>query len=126
MRKSKEEHQAKLNYIVRTLFIRNDLGNLLSIFKKERIRKVINLLSLTISDLENLGYALPSKETSKLKFFEIGLIVIFKEFIQTQKLGLRSNITFEEFTNFRSKQRSSKRRSSANSITALPHSPSSK
>ena len=81
MRKSKEEHQAELDHIVRTLFLRKDSGNLSSILKKERITKVADLLSLGTSDLENLSCTSTSKETLKLDPFEIGLIVIFREFI---------------------------------------------
>ena len=53
------------------------------ILKKERIRKVTNLLSLSTLNLENLGFTLPSKESLKLDPFEIGLIVIVREFIKT-------------------------------------------
>ena len=81
MRKSKEEHQAELDYIVRTLFLRKDSDNLSSILRKERITKVVDLISLGISDLENISCTLTSKETLKLDPFEIGLLVIFREFI---------------------------------------------
>ena len=61
----------------------------------------------------------------KLDPHEIGLVVVFREFIKAQKLGLRSNfsaITPEEFNAFWSKQSSSKRRSSESIIAALLHS----
>ena len=57
----------------------------------------------------------------KLDPCTIGLVVVFREFIKVQKLGPQSNfclITFEEFNKFWSKQSSSKRRSSENSIAA--------
>ena len=64
--KSKEEHQAELNYVIRNLFLRRDLDNWLVILKGQRMGKVPNLISLSSLDLENLSCTLPSKETLKL------------------------------------------------------------
>ena len=55
MRKSKEEPQAELNYVVKTLFLRRDSDCLPVILKEQRIRKVLDLVSLGLVDLENLS-----------------------------------------------------------------------
>ena len=69
MRKSKEEYQAEFDYVVRTLFLRKDLGNLLSILKKKRAKKAMSLLSLRTLDLENLSCTLPSKRNFEIRSF---------------------------------------------------------
>ena len=94
------------------------------ILKDQRIRKVLDLVSLSAIDLENLSHTLSSKEILKLDPHEIGLVVVFRDFIKAQKLGLRgdfSSITFKEFNKFWSKQSISKRESSENALTDLPH-----
>ena len=106
MRKSKEEHQAKLDCIVKTLFLRRDSDYLPMILKALSIRKVLDLVSLSVIDLENLSCTSPSKEILKLDPCEIGLVIFFRDFIKDEKLGLRgdcSSITFEEFNKFWSK-----------------------
>ena len=89
---------------------------------------MIDLLSLGTLDLEKLKWYSPSEEILKLEPYQIGLIGIFKEFVGSQKLGLRSeyqSITFKEFSEFWSKQYSSKRRLFELSIATLSHSTSS-
>ena len=66
MKKSKEEHQAKLNHIVKTLFLRRDSDKLLIAFKEQRMRKFLDLVSLSTYDIQNLSCTLPSKEILKL------------------------------------------------------------
>ena len=103
MRKSKEEHQAKLDCVIRTLFLRRDSDNLLVILNEQRIRKVIDLVSLNMVEIENLSCTSINKETLKLDHCEISLVVVFKEFIKAQKLELRSNlcsITVKDFNIF--------------------------
>ena len=77
-RKSKEQHQAKLNHAIRTVFLRRDLDNLSMILKAQRIRKVLNLISSSVLDLGNLSCTLTSKETLQLCYHKISLVVIFK------------------------------------------------
>ena len=60
------------------------------ILKEQRIRKVLDLASLSVIDLENLSCTSPSKEILKLDPHEIGLANIFRPFIKAQKLGLMS------------------------------------
>ena len=74
--------------------------------KEQRISKIIDLLFLGTPDLEKLSWYSPNKEILKLEPHEISLIGIFKEFVGSQKLGLRSecqSINFEEFSKFWSK-----------------------
>ena len=73
------------------------------ILKEKIMTKILDLFSISTLDLENLRCTLPGKEILKLNFYEIGLVVIFKEFIKIEKLRHRSNfysITFEEFNKF--------------------------
>ena len=103
IRKSKEEHKVELDYVIRTLFLRRDADKLPVILKEQRTRKVFDLVSLRTIDLENLSCTSSSEETLKLDHCKIGLVIVFKEFIKTQKLRLRSSfcsITFKGFSNF--------------------------
>jgi len=70
--------------------------------KGQRIRKVLDLISLSTCDVQNLSCTSPSKAILKLDPHEIDLVSVFKEFIKVEKLGLRSDfysISFEEFSN---------------------------
>ena len=68
MRKSKEEYQAELDYVVKTLLLIRDSDYLPMILKEERIRKFLGLMSLSILDLENLSFTLTNKENMKLDY----------------------------------------------------------
>ena len=51
MRKRKEEYQAELDHIVKTLFLRRDSDRLPPLIKDQRIRKVLDLVSLSTHDM---------------------------------------------------------------------------
>ena len=82
MRKCKEEYQAELDHIVKTLFSRSDSDRLTTALKEERIRKVLNLISLSTYNVQNLSCTSPSKEILKLDPYEIGLVDLFRDFIK--------------------------------------------
>ena len=103
VRKARAKKQKELGYVIRTLFLRQDLDKLLVILKEQRIWKVLDWVSFSALDLENLSYTSTNKETLKLDYYEIDLVVVFKAFIKAQKLGLMSNfyyITFKDFNVF--------------------------
>ena len=75
IKRSKEKHEAELDYVIRTLFLRRDSDRLPIIFKGKRIRKVLDLFSLSTSGMQNLSCTLSSKEILNLDHFAINLIV---------------------------------------------------
>ena len=54
--------------------------------KAKELKKVINLVSLSTNDAQNLSCTLPSKEILNLDLHKISFIVVLIDFIKAQKL----------------------------------------